>query len=127
MLAVTCKGYRAIHKADGIVLEIEEPVPADLLPRLISQKHAAKRLAVCQSHLVKLAKKHSIRPVADKPVRYRESDLLKLTLSEKEELLVVPAIVPMPKSPQKPVAAVPFSPAATAVATKPPRRTKLHL
>ena len=126
MITVTCKGYRAVHKADGIVLEIEEPVPSDLLPRLISKKNAAKRLAVCQNHLVTLAKKHGIRRVADKPVRYRETDLLRLTLVAGESLPVAPAIVPMPKSPQKPAAAVPRSPATTA-ATKPPRKTKLHL
>lgn len=127
MLTVTCRGYRAVHKADGIVLEIEEPVPADLLPRLISKAEAARRFAVCQNHFVKLAKKHGIRPVADKPVRYRESDLVKLTLSAGERLSVVPAIVPMPTVKTKPVAIVPLSPATTTRAVPPPRKTKLHL
>jgi hypothetical protein len=125
-MTLICKGYVAHYEANGIRLEIEEPVPSDLLPRIISKKNAAKRLAVSQNHLVKLTKEHGIRPMEGRRLRYRECDLVPLTLPVGEPLPMAPAIVPMPKSPQKPAAAVPRSPATTA-ATKPPRKTKLHL
>lgn len=126
-MTVICKGYVAHHEANGIRLEIEEPVPADVLPRLISKADAIKRLAISPNHLKKLTKQAGIRPVEELPVRYRESDLLKLTLPAGEQLPVVPAIVPMRTVKTKAVVVAPPPPAATTAAALPPRKTKLHL
>lgn len=129
MMTVTCRAFRVHGETDGrVTLEIDEPTPSDLLPRLIKQSEAAKRLAVSLNHLKKLAKQAGIRPVAGEPVRYRENDLLRLTLPTGEQQPVMPAIVSMPTPPAKTVAAIPTPSAITATASTQPRpRTKLRI
>ncbi|MCX6907096.1 MAG: hypothetical protein NTY01_03525 [Verrucomicrobia bacterium] len=97
MMTVTCKEFRVRGEADGrVTLEIEEPAPADLLPRLIKKKAAVKRLAVSPRHFDSLVAKAGIRPVDGLPIRYRENDLLKLTLPAPERLPVLRNVVAMP-------------------------------
>lgn len=96
MMTVVCKSYAAHHDANGITLEIAEPTPAGVLPRLIKRDDAAQQLAVSLRHFDSLCKEHSIQPVDGLPVRYREADLLKLTKSAPATLTILP--LPKPAS-----------------------------
>lgn len=57
---------------------------------------AAARLAVSPTYFDSLLAKAGIRPVDNLPVRYREADLLKLTLPADERLPVSRTLVPLP-------------------------------
>ncbi len=97
MMTLMCKAFRVRGEADGrVTLEIEEPVPADALPRLIKRTDGATKLAVSPRHFDSLVAKAGIRPVEGLPVRYRETDLLKLTLPTDERLPVSRTLVPLP-------------------------------
>jgi len=124
MLTVRCKSYTARHDADGILLEVSEPTPADALPRLLKRADAAARLGISERHLDALTKKHRIRPVADLPVRFREGDLLRLTESAKP-LGVAPKILPMERKPTLPPA--PKITTSEPAAEKPRRRVTLSV
>lgn len=113
MMTVVCKEFRVRGETDGrVTLEIEEATSADLLPRLIKRADAAARFAVSPRHFDSLAAKAGIRPVEGLPIRYRESDLLKMTRSADEPLCVSRVVVPMsthrPKS-AAPTASSPLS------------------
>ncbi|MBI5820317.1 MAG: hypothetical protein HZA88_15220 [Verrucomicrobia bacterium] len=127
MITIICKGYKACHKADGIILEIEEPTPVDLVPRLIKRADAAARLAVSPRHFDSLVAKAGIRPVEGLPVRYRESDLLTLTLSAAERIPLSRVIVPLPAPQPKPAVAAPSPPTATTAAAPAQARPKTKL
>ncbi|MFZ2642098.1 MAG: hypothetical protein WA117_13955 [Verrucomicrobiia bacterium] len=129
MITLSCKAFHACGEADGrVTLEIEEPTSADLLPRLIKRADAAARLAVSERHFDSLVAKAGIRPVEGLPVRYRESDLLKLTLPAEKRIPVSRMIVPLLAPQPKPAVAAPSPPTATTAATMQPRqKTKLRI
>lgn len=128
MMTVTCKGFRGRVEADGrLTLEMEETTPADVLPRLIKRADAATRLAVSPRHFDSLAAKAGIRPVEGLPVRYRESDLLTLTLPAAERIPLSRVIVPLPAPQPKPAAAAPSPPTATTAAAQAQARPKTKL
>ena len=108
MLTLICKDYAGHHRADGILLEVLDPTPADLLPRLIKRADAAARLAVSERHLDSLVAKAGIRPVEGLPIRYRENDLLRLTLPADEKFPLLRNVVPMPTARPKPTAPAPL-------------------
>jgi len=126
MLTVSCKTYTARHDAEGITLEIAEPQPVDVLPRLVKRADAAARLAVSPRHLDSLVAAAGIRPVDGLPVRFRETDLLCLTQPRGANTAQA---APMPRPVSKPASA-PVKAKATAIsrpADGPRSKTKLHV
>jgi len=65
----------------------------EVLPRLIARTDAPARLAICLRTFDSEVKRRGIRPVAGKPIRYREIDLLPLATPQ----AVLPTVIPLPK------------------------------
>ena len=93
-MKIICTDFHARPAPDGkFEIDVMDAQPADLLPRCIPHAEAAERLGVSTRHLEELAKKHGIRRLPDLPVRWRETDLLKLT----EPTPATFNILPLPK------------------------------
>ncbi|MFZ2643542.1 MAG: hypothetical protein WA117_21300 [Verrucomicrobiia bacterium] len=112
LTTIKCKAFH-VRVEDGFnVIEAEDLEPAGTLPQLIKRTDCPARLACSLRHFDSMVAKAGIRPVEGLPVRYRESDLRRLTMPAAP----LPSILALPKPASKPAAIL--SPAAPSKARK---------
>ena len=91
MMQITCKSYRVRHQAEHLLLEVDEPEPANVVPQLMSKLEVASRLSISPRKIEALASSGRLPVVRiDSCVRFREEDVLSLLKDQEPQLTVIP-------------------------------------